>query len=75
LREREGHGYVDPISYALVYAGLGDKEQAFAWLEKAVAVRSTNMLQMSIEPVLDGLRSDPRYAELLRIVGPPGAKP
>ena len=75
MREREGHGYMDPVNYALVYAGLGDREQAFAWLEKAVAVRSTGVLQMNIEPVFDGLRSDPRFAELLRIVGPPGAKP
>jgi eukaryotic-like serine/threonine-protein kinase len=75
LRERERHDYVDPVSYALVYAGMGDKEQAFAWLEKAVAVRSTNVLQMSVEPVLEGLHSDPRFGELLRIVGPPSATP
>jgi serine/threonine protein kinase len=75
MREREGHGYMDPVNYALVYAGLGDREQAFAFLEKAVAVRSTGVLQMNIEPVFDGLRSDPRFAELLRVVGPPGAKP
>ncbi len=75
LRARESDGYMDPANYAYVYAALGDREKAFWYLEKAVAARSPNALQMNIEPVFDGLRSDPRFAGLLRIVGPPGAKP
>ena len=75
IRERETHGYVDPGDYAYVHAGLGDNEQAFAYLKRAVEVHSVNLLQMNLEPVFDALRSDPRFAELLRITGPPGAKP
>ncbi len=74
LQEREKLGYVDPAQYAYTYAGLGDKEQAFTYLDKAVEVRSTNVLQMSIEQIFDGLRSDPRFQELLSVVGPPGAR-
>src|SRR5207247_2152990 len=53
-----------PITYdrALIYAGLGEKDQAFAWLEKAYQVRHGAMALYKVEPMLDSLRSDPRYA-------------
>ena len=75
-RLRMSTGWAEsPAHCHYVYAGLGDKEQAFPHLHKAVEVRSINVLQMSIEPVFDGLRSDPRFGELLKIVGPPGSRP
>ena len=54
---------------AEIYAQLGKKDQAFAWLEKAFEERSFMMLYLKTAPNLDPLRSDPRYADLLRRVG------
>lgn len=54
---------------AEIYAQLGEKDQAFAWLEKAFEERSFMMLYLKTVPTLDPLRSDPRYADLLRRVG------
>lgn len=58
--------YVDPYAFALVYAGLNDKDKAFAWLEKAIADRDCWVTLINAEPALDGLRSDPRFADLIR---------
>jgi hypothetical protein len=51
-----------------VYAGLGDRDQAFAWLEKAFVERTRTMLSLKINRRLDPLRSDPRFADLVRRV-------
>ena len=56
---------------ALVYAALGDKEQAFAWLEKAYAGQSSFMTTLKYWPAFDFIRSDPRYTALVRQVGLP----
>ena len=63
--------YVSPYSVALVHAGLGDRDQALAWLEKAYAERSDYMAYLRLEPMLDGLRSDHRFAALVGRVGLP----
>jgi TolB-like protein/thioredoxin-like negative regulator of GroEL len=63
--------YVSPYSIALVHAGLGDRDQALAWLDKAYAERSDYMPYLRLEPMLDGLRSDPRFTALVRRVGLP----
>jgi tetratricopeptide (TPR) repeat protein len=57
--------YVNPQSFAVVYLGLGDKDQALAWLEKAYEERSFEMLGFSGQ-VFDGLGGDPRFQDLLR---------
>jgi TolB-like protein/Tfp pilus assembly protein PilF len=57
--------YVSPQSFAVVYLGLGDKDQALAWLEKAYQERSFEMLGFS-GPVFDRLSDDPRFQDLLR---------
>lgn len=54
---------------AWVYAGLGEKDQAFKWLEKAYEERDSSMVYLKVDPKLDSLRSDPRFADLLRRVG------
>jgi hypothetical protein len=54
---------------ALVYAGLGDKDDAFAWLEEAYKTHSEGLTNLKIDPCLDPLRSDPRFADLLRRTG------
>lgn len=56
---------------ALVYAGLGEKDHAFAWLEKALAVHDKGVTYLKIDPCLDPLRSDPRFNDLVRRVGLP----
>jgi TolB-like protein/DNA-binding winged helix-turn-helix (wHTH) protein/Tfp pilus assembly protein PilF len=61
--------YVSPYSVALVHAGLGDRDQALTWLDKAYAERSDYMPYLRLEPMLDGLRSDHRFAALVGRVG------
>src|SRR5438477_1649082 len=51
---------------ALIYAGLGEKDQAFQWLQKAFEAHDGAMAVIQAEPMLDDLRSDPRYRDLLR---------
>src|SRR5262249_49584608 len=63
--------YVSPYNIAMVYEGLGDNDQAFALLEKAVTDRDSNIPQIKVEPAFDRLRSDPRFSELLRRIGLP----
>ena len=57
---------------ALVYAGLGDKDHAFEWLDKSFAAHDKGLTYLKIDPCLDPLRSDPRFQDLVRRVGFPG---
>ena len=61
--------YVDPAEIAYTYAELGDKEQTFAWLDKAVAEKSGGLEVIRMVPELDPWRSDPRYLDLLKRMG------
>jgi TolB-like protein/Tfp pilus assembly protein PilF len=56
---------------ALVYAGLREKDEAFAWLEKSFAVRDKGLTYLKIDPCLDPLRSDARFQDLVSRVGLP----
>jgi serine/threonine-protein kinase len=72
LNEKTGRGdYVPAIEYVTAYTRLGEKEQAFAWLAKAVEERNRFALEIKFSPNFDSLRSDPRFAELVRKVGLP----
>jgi len=71
LKERSKRQYVTPFFIAMVYAGLGEKDQAFAWLEKAYEDRSMLLVYLKADPEFDSLSSDPRYADLLRRVNLP----
>lgn len=62
-------GYVSPKNFALAYLQLGEKDQAFEWLEKSYAERSEVLLYLKVDPRFDPLRSDPRFADLVRRVG------
>jgi len=67
LRASAVSDYVDPVDPALYCAVLDDKDQAFAWLRKGFEARSVGMARvMKADPYFDGLRSDPRWSELLR---------
>ncbi len=69
LQQRGAQGYVSPYEIALIYAGLDEHEQAFAWLDQACRERSGWLIYLRVEPMLDGLRADPRFTELLQRVG------
>lgn len=60
------NGKVVNYGAALVYSGLGEKDQAFEWLEKAYKAHSNGMSYLKVDPALDPLRSDPRFRDLLR---------
>src|SRR5688572_13401032 len=74
LRELEVEAktrYVAPCLIAALYVGLGDKEQAFVWLEKAFQERDVLLMTLNIESHLDPLRSDRRFQDMVRRVGLP----
>jgi len=69
LADRANKSYVSPFDLALIHAALGETDQAFALLDKAVSERSTFLVYSKWEPRLDPLRSDPRFQQLLRRIG------
>jgi len=71
LREISKQRYVSPYLFAVVYVGLGDKEQTFAWLDKAFQDRAIFLIWLKVEPLFDPLRDDPRFQNLLRRIGLP----
>lgn len=71
LKQQSKRSYISPTLIAVVYAGLGEKEQAFEWLDKAYNGQDSNLVYLKVDPMFDSLRSDPRYADLLRRVGLP----
>jgi serine/threonine-protein kinase len=60
---------VDAINVAWAYLGVGDKDQALAWFEKAYAQHSTELTSLKVNPGYDPLRGDPRFQDLLKRVG------
>jgi eukaryotic-like serine/threonine-protein kinase len=62
---------VSPFYIAEVYSTLGERDQAFEWLEKAYQLRDDELGWILIDPSLDNIRTDPRYTDLLRRMGLP----
>ena len=69
LLEQSKVRFVSPTTIAMIYAAMGDKDQAFAWLEKADKERDGILVRIKVDSRLDSLRSDPRFAELVRRIG------
>jgi TolB-like protein/DNA-binding winged helix-turn-helix (wHTH) protein/Tfp pilus assembly protein PilF len=69
LMDLQKQRYVSPAAIAQLYIGLGEKDRAFEWLEKAYQERSNFMANLGVSPVVDPLRSDPRFQDLLRRIG------
>jgi DNA-binding winged helix-turn-helix (wHTH) protein/Flp pilus assembly protein TadD len=69
LTERSKHEYVPAFSMALISIGLRDRDQAFEWLSKSYQDRSTYMVWVRTDPLLDSVRSDPRFSVLLNQMG------
>ncbi len=64
--ELSKHSYVSPWGISLIYVGLGQKDQAFEWLEKAYDERDHWMSSLKVLPIFDSIRSDPRFIALLK---------
>ena len=73
LRQLEEGRYVPPYGLALIHTGLGEREKAYSWLEKAFELRDINLLWLGVNPRFDALRADTEFKELLRRVRIPGA--
>ncbi|MBI1762569.1 MAG: winged helix-turn-helix domain-containing protein [Acidobacteria bacterium] len=69
LQQMAQQQYVSPFDVAMVYVGLGDKDQAFAYLEKAREDQCEWMGWLQSFAPLDPLRGDPRFAELVKRIG------
>jgi serine/threonine-protein kinase len=64
-----GGAYVSPGDLAILYAALGEREQAFASLERAYAEHDPQLQFLNVDPWYDSLRAEPRFADLMRRVG------
>ncbi len=71
LLQLSSRQYVDAARIALIYVGLGDKNRALEWLEKALVRRDVGLIVLKADPRYDLLRDEPKYREILRSMGFP----
>jgi tetratricopeptide (TPR) repeat protein len=71
FKDLSSHTYVDLYFPAAIYAGLNNKDESFRLLEKAYEQHLAGILYLGIDPFFDGMRSDPRFPDLLRRMGLP----
>jgi hypothetical protein len=71
LKELIKENQVSPYYIAVGYAGLGDKDRAFEFLDKAYREQASMLQYLKIQPTLESLRDDPRFGELARRIGLP----
>jgi tetratricopeptide (TPR) repeat protein len=69
LTARTAHEYIDETLIVYILIALGEKDQAFAWMEKGYQSRASNLPWLNMEPKFDPLRSDPRFSEFVRRIG------
>ncbi|HLW53076.1 MAG TPA: tetratricopeptide repeat protein [Candidatus Angelobacter sp.] len=69
LRAAGHKRYIPPTYFGILYAGLGDKDQALAWMEKAYEERADLLTWLNVEPMMDDVRGDPRFLNLIRRIG------
>jgi tetratricopeptide (TPR) repeat protein len=69
LHELETRRYVSPYTVAAIHTGLGEKDQAFKWLERAYEERDVWLMNLKVDPVFAKLRSDKRFQDLLTRAG------
>ncbi|MDQ3222402.1 MAG: tetratricopeptide repeat protein, partial [Gemmatimonadota bacterium] len=69
LRKRSAKEYIPPFAFAVVYAGLGDRDRGLEWLERGIAERDIFLPENFFDPLLDPLRDDPRFTEIERRMG------
>lgn len=68
---RKGVKHGKAFGAALVYAGLGERDEAFRWLDRSIDLRAPLVTLLKVDPRFDPLRQDPRFAGLLRRIGLP----
>jgi tetratricopeptide (TPR) repeat protein len=71
LNERAETSYVSPVSFAAIYSGLGEEEQALRYLERAVEIRDTSLHLRLLSTEFDNLANHPRFQELRGRIGLP----
>jgi tetratricopeptide (TPR) repeat protein len=71
LLELSKDHYVSPHWFAAVQTSLGNKDEAFKWLDQTIDRRFGPMIYLKVNPIWDPLRSDPRFAEYVHRVGVP----
>jgi tetratricopeptide (TPR) repeat protein len=71
VKDLSSHAYVDFYQLGTIYAGLGDKDETFRLLEKGYEAHSASMPYLTVDPFWRDMRSDPRFADLLRRMGLP----
>ena len=69
LRAQASSRYVPPYFFAVTYAALGQKDEAFTWLDTAISGRDHFLAWLRVDPAVDSLRADARFPEILRKVG------
>ena len=69
LESRRRSKYVAPTVIAFIYSALGENDQAFAWMSKALEERDTVLALLKVDPAFDTLRTDPRFTVLMKGVG------
>ena len=69
LKEQSKRRYVSPTIIGFIHAGLGEKDEAFARLDEAYDRRDYPLVLLKVDPTFDRLRSDERFANLMRRVG------
>ena len=69
LKKRASRGHVSPFDFAMIYNGLGNKDETVRWLRKAYQEREYGMTFLKVDPIWDNLIPDPRFQELLRQMG------
>jgi TolB-like protein/Tfp pilus assembly protein PilF len=66
LKQESSQRYVQSMAFAYVYVGLGDKEEAYVWLEREISERGSNARYFAVFIELDELRSEPRFKDMLK---------
>jgi Tfp pilus assembly protein PilF len=61
--------YLPAYGFAIAYGGLGDKDRAFQWLERSLQDRAWDITYLKVDPLMNNVHSDPRFADLVRRVG------
>jgi hypothetical protein len=69
LKRRRQAGYIPAAAFVNGYLGLGENDEAFAWLERAYQEQSNILQFLKVHPYFDALRNDPRFKDMLRRVG------
>ena len=69
MHEISKQRYVPAYGFAIAYAGLGDKDQAFQWIERSLQDRAWDVTYLKVDPIMESLHADPRFADLVKRVG------